>query len=58
MSCCLRTALYIKTVELMSVDASVMAIAERLEITKFLTLERRDFQLFRPKHCQFFEIMP
>ncbi len=40
------------------VDASVMAIAERLEITKVLTLDRRDFQLFRPKHCQFFEIMP
>jgi len=28
------------------VDASVMAIAERLEITKVLTLDRRDFQLF------------
>lgn len=40
------------------VDASVMAIAERLEITKVLTLDRRDFQLFRPKHCQFFEILP
>ena len=40
------------------IDASVMAIAECLEITKVLTLDRRDFQLFRPKHCQFFEIMP
>lgn len=40
------------------VDTSVMAIAERLEIVKVLTLDRRDFQLFRPKHCHFFEIMP
>ena len=40
------------------VDASVMAIAERLQIVKILTLDRRDFQLFRPRHCQFFEILP
>ena len=40
------------------VDASVMAIAERLEIVKILTLDRRDFQLFRPRHCQFFQILP
>ena len=40
------------------VDASVMAIAERLKIVKILTLDRRDFQLFRPRHCQFFEILP
>lgn len=40
------------------VDATVMAIAERLGVIKILTLDRRDFQLFRPRHCQYFEIYP
>ena len=40
------------------VDASVMAIAERLKITKILTCDRRHFSLFRPKHCTGFELYP
>ncbi|MGI2904191.1 type II toxin-antitoxin system VapC family toxin [Tolypothrix sp. VBCCA 56010] len=40
------------------VDASVMAIAERYSIKKILTLDQRDFRLFRPKHCDSFEILP
>lgn len=40
------------------VDASVMAVAERHNITKILTLDQRDFRLFRPKHCKGFEILP
>jgi uncharacterized protein len=40
------------------VDASVMAIAERLKLTFVLTLDQRDFRLFRPKHCQNFDILP
>ncbi|NCR77459.1 MAG: PIN domain-containing protein [Microcystis aeruginosa K13-06] len=40
------------------VDASVMAIAERLKITLVLTLDQRDFRLFRPEHCQNFDILP
>jgi uncharacterized protein len=40
------------------VDASVMAIAERYGIKKILTLDQRDFRLFRPKHCDSFEILP
>ncbi|MCZ8055528.1 MAG: type II toxin-antitoxin system VapC family toxin [Microcystis sp.] len=40
------------------VDATVMAIAERLKITLILTLDQRDFRLFRPKHCQSLEILP
>lgn len=40
------------------VDASVMAAAERLSITTILTLDRRDFRLFRPQHCQSFELLP
>jgi hypothetical protein len=40
------------------VDASVMAIAERLKITKILTCDRSHFSLFRPKHCTGFELYP
>ncbi|WP_168646444.1 type II toxin-antitoxin system VapC family toxin [Dolichospermum sp. UHCC 0259] len=40
------------------VDASVMAIAERFDIKRILTLDQRDFRLFRPQHCDCFEILP
>ncbi len=40
------------------VDATVMAIAERLGITTVFTLDRRDFRLFRPNHCDGFTLLP
>ncbi|MGK7888824.1 MAG: type II toxin-antitoxin system VapC family toxin [Leptolyngbyaceae cyanobacterium] len=40
------------------VDATVMAIAERLKVQTVLTLDRRDFQMFRPIHCESFIIYP
>lgn len=40
------------------VDACIVAMAERLNITKILTVDRRHFQLFRPNHCEAFEILP
>ncbi|NEQ96429.1 MAG: PIN domain-containing protein [Cyanothece sp. SIO2G6] len=40
------------------VDAVVMAIAERLNIQTVLTLDQRDFRMFRPKHCEGFTIYP
>lgn len=40
------------------VDASVMAVAERYGSKTILTLDQRDFRLFRPKHCEGFEILP
>jgi uncharacterized protein len=40
------------------VDASVMAVAERLNIVTVLTLDRRDFSLFRPRHCDGFVLIP
>lgn len=40
------------------VDAVLVAIAERVGITRVLTLDRRDFSLVRPKHCDYFEILP
>jgi predicted nucleic acid-binding protein len=40
------------------VDATIIAIAERENITRILTLDRRDFTLIRPRHCDCFEILP
>ena len=40
------------------VDASVIAIAERLNIKTVLTIDQRDFRLFRPTHCQSFTLKP
>lgn len=40
------------------VDASIVAIAERLRITKVLTLDRRHFGLIAPRHCDSFDILP
>ncbi len=40
------------------VDTLIVSIAERLNVTRVLTLDRQDFQLIRPKHCRAFEILP
>ncbi|MCL5962313.1 MAG: PIN domain-containing protein [Chloroflexi bacterium] len=40
------------------VDASIVAISERLNIRKVLTLDHRHFGAFRPSHCDVFEILP
>jgi predicted nucleic acid-binding protein len=40
------------------VDATIVALAERLKVTRILTLDRRHFELFRLQHCAAFEILP
>lgn len=40
------------------VDCVIAVMAERLKLQRILTIDRRHFGLFRPKHCQFFEIVP
>ncbi len=40
------------------VDACLVAIAERLEIEKILTVDRRHFSVFKPKHCESFTLLP
>jgi predicted nucleic acid-binding protein len=40
------------------VDALIVAIAERLAITRILTLDVRHFAMFRPLHCTAFELLP
>jgi uncharacterized protein len=40
------------------VDALIVAIAERLSITRILTLDVRHFAMFRPSHCKGFELLP
>jgi predicted nucleic acid-binding protein len=40
------------------VDATIAAVAERLNITRLLTLDTRDFSLMRLRHAPYFEILP
>ena len=41
-----------------TVDASVVAAAERLKISTIATLDRRDFSVVRPAHVEAFELIP
>jgi hypothetical protein len=40
------------------VDASVIAICERLGETKLATFDRRHFSVVRPRHCDAFTLLP
>lgn len=40
------------------VDASVVALAERIGATRLITLDRRHFSVVRPRHCERFELFP
>ncbi|MEZ5332025.1 MAG: PIN domain-containing protein [Thermoanaerobaculia bacterium] len=41
-----------------TVDASVVALAERLRTDVLLTLDRRHFTTVRPAHCERFRLLP
>ena len=41
-----------------TVDASIVAAAERLGVTQVATLDRRDFSVVRPAHVEAFELLP
>jgi predicted nucleic acid-binding protein len=40
------------------VDATVVAIAERLDVRTILTTDRRHFGVLRPQHIKAFELLP
>ena len=40
------------------VDVALMAMAERLNICEIYTFDHRDFGVYRPPHCDFFELLP
>lgn len=39
-------------------DASLVAIAERLDVTRVATLDTTHFRVVRPRNCDAFEIIP
>jgi predicted nucleic acid-binding protein len=41
-----------------TVDALIVAMAERLEVRTLLTLDRRHFAAVRPRHCDGFRVVP
>ncbi|HSB64269.1 MAG TPA: PIN domain-containing protein [Thermoanaerobaculia bacterium] len=61
----LRSADVARTVEIMKryaflgfVDASLVAIAERLRLAAIVTTDRRNFRRIKPKHVKAFELLP
>lgn len=40
------------------VDCCIMAVAERLKVQQIATFDRRDFSIFRPRHCDYLELLP
>jgi hypothetical protein len=40
------------------VDCCLTAIAERMNITRICTFDRRDFSIIRPRHTDYFELLP
>lgn len=56
-----RTAELVETyadLPLGTVDAAVVAVAERLGTTRIVTLDRRHFSVVRPSHAGSFELLP
>ena len=47
-----------RDLDLRLVDASVIALCERLGETKVATLDRRDFSVVRPSHCASLHLLP
>lgn len=41
-----------------TVDAAVVTAAERLDVATVATLDRRHFDVVRPRHVDAFEIVP
>lgn len=40
------------------VDATLIAISERLKATKILTTDRKHFSIIKPNHCKLFTLLP
>jgi predicted nucleic acid-binding protein len=40
------------------VDATIVAVSERLKIRKILTTDRKHFSAVKPKHCEAFTLLP
>jgi predicted nucleic acid-binding protein len=47
-----------ESLDLGLVDAAVMVTCERLGETKVATLDRRDFGVVRPRHCESLVLLP
>jgi uncharacterized protein len=55
---CAQLAEQYASLRLDLIDASVVAVAERLKLTTLATLNRRDFTVVRPRHADAFELLP
>ncbi|MGH9315976.1 MAG: type II toxin-antitoxin system VapC family toxin [Thermoanaerobaculia bacterium] len=54
-----RSAALLRQFEFLGfVDASIVAVAERLRLRSIVTTDRRDFRRVRPRHVPAFELLP
>jgi len=56
--CCTDLVERYASLRLDLIDASLVAVAERLKLTRLATLNRRDFTVIRPRHTAAFELLP
>lgn len=47
-----------RDLDLGMVDASIVALCERLKLTELATLDRRHFSVVRPRHCSHLTLLP
>jgi predicted nucleic acid-binding protein len=55
-----RTAQFVERyadLPLGAADASIVAVAERLDVRQVLTLDRKHFSIVRPRHVEAFELL-
>lgn len=55
---CAQLAEQYASLRLDLIDASLVAVAERLKLTALATLNHRDFTVVRPRHADAFELLP
>ena len=55
---CIEIIQTYSNVNLGYVDASIVAISERLGISNILTADRRHFSIIKPKTCSHFNLLP
>ncbi len=58
LSRCIEILWMYKDLNIGFVDASIVAISERLNVCNILTTDRKHFSAIRPKHCDFFNLLP
>ncbi|MBI5196060.1 MAG: PIN domain-containing protein [Nitrospirae bacterium] len=58
LNCCIELLKKYEDFNIGFVDASIIAISERLNVCKIVTTDRKHFSVIKPKHCGAFSLLP